>query len=518
MKSKNLLSTDAFDKLLSDERVDLTKALNEQRVKDYDVAVNDKLSFSYAAMPVNDTIIDHLQELTQEMNVIDRYEKLLDGHTVNTGESRKVLHQLTRGNVLESKNVKDLEDFYNEQTKRIFEFAQNVRDKKILGSTKKTFTTFVQIGIGGSDLGPKAMYLALKNEYDGLDAHFISNVDPDDANEIFNKIDCERTLFILVSKSGTTLETLTNLNFIYKLIKSKKISKLDPKKHVVAVTSNTSPLANNSEILDSFFINDFIGGRYSSTSAVGTTILSLCFGPDVVKKFLKGAASVDKAAYEPDIRKNAQLLDAAMGVYLRNVLDYPTTAIIPYSQALSRFPAHLQQLDMESNGKSVNIGGDILDYATGPVVFGECGTNSQHSFFQLLHQGTDVIPLQFIGFSKSQAGKDIVINHTSSQDKLVANLIAQIVGLAQGKDSSSANKVFLGDRPSSLLYAKKLDAYVLGSLLAFYENKIVFQGFLWNINSFDQEGVQLGKKLANEILDGDSTNPILNAYLEKFDN
>ena len=272
---------------------------------------------------------------------------------------------------------------------------------------------------------------------------------------------------------------------------------------MVAVTSETSPRANNPEYLASFYIDDFIGGRFSSTSAVGGAVLSLAFGPKVFASFLEGAHEADKTAKNADIVKNPALLDALIGVYERNVQGYPSTAVLPYSQALSRFPAHLQQADMESNGKQVNRFGKPVDYATGPVIFGEPGTNGQHSFYQLLHQGTDVIPLQFIGFTSNQSGKDVDVEGSTSQTKLCANLAAQIVAFAQGTSDANPNKNFPGGRPSSLIYGKQLTPQALGTLLAHFENKIMFQGFVWNVNSFDQEGVQLGKKLTKKVLSGD---------------
>jgi glucose-6-phosphate isomerase len=271
---------------------------------------------------------------------------------------------------------------------------------------------------------------------------------------------------------------------------------------MIAVTSETSPLAHNPDYLAAFYMDDYIGGRYSSTSGVGGAVLSLAFGPDVFAEFLNGAAEEDKLALNKDITKNPALLDALIGVYERNVQEYPSTAILPYSQALSRFPAHLQQLDMESNGKSVNRFGEKIDYVTGPVIFGEPGTNGQHSFYQLLHQGTDIIPLQFIAFQENQTGKDVIIEDSTSQVKLAANVTAQIIAFACGKTDENPNKAFAGERPSSLIHGKQLTPAALGALLAHYENKVMFQGFVWNVNSFDQEGVQLGKVLAKSVLSG----------------
>jgi glucose-6-phosphate isomerase len=358
------------------------------------------------------------------------------------------------------------------------------------------------------------MYLALENwaEANGkkrLNAKFISNVDPDDASLVIASCQLDECLFILVSKSGTTQETLANELFVKgKLAKAG----LDASKHMIAVTSETSPLARNSAYLDSFYIDDYVGGRYSSSSAVGGCVLSLAFGPDVFREFLSGAAEADKMALETDIQKNAALLDALIGVWEHSFLNYPYTAVLPYSQALSRFPAHLQQMDMESNGKRVSRSGESISYSTGPVIFGEPGTNGQHSFFQLLHQGTNIIPLQFIGFIESQKGDDVSVDGSVSQTKLNANLAAQIVAFAKGQNDSDKNKEFPGGRPSSLIFGKKLSPAALGSLLAHFENKVMFQGFVWNVNSFDQEGVQLGKILTKKVLSGNYGDTALEAF------
>ena len=332
-----------------------------------------------------------------------------------------------------------------------------------------------------------------------MEAQFISNVDPDDAAGVLSTMDLAKTMFILVSKSGTTLETLTNESFVKDFLVK---AGLDASKHMIAVTSETSPLAHNPDYLAAFYMDDYIGGRYSSTSGVGGAVLSLAFGPKVFQEFLDGAAEEDKLSLNKDISKNPALMDALIGIYERNVQEYPSTAILPYSQALSRFPAHLQQLDMESNGKSVNRFGEPIDYVTGPVIFGEPGTNGQHSFYQLLHQGTDIVPLQFIAFEENQTGEDVVIEDSTSQVKLCANVVAQIIAFACGKKDENPNKAFAGGRPSSLIFGKQLTPKALGALLSHYENKVMFQGFVWNINSFDQEGVQLGKVLAKTVLSG----------------
>ena len=475
-----------------------------ERVKNYNVPMGAGLVYNYAAKQVDESVLSALEGLAKEAQLTEKYEALYNGEVVNTGEKRLVLHQLTRGqlgNAVTADGV-DKRTFYVEQQNKIADFANKVHAGEITNAAGEKFTTVVQIGIGGSDLGPRAMYLALENwakvnNTFKMEAKFISNVDPDDAAAVLNSIDVAHSIFVLVSKSGTTLETLTNESFVKDALAK---AGLDASKHMIAVTSETSPLAKSDDYLAAFFMDDYIGGRFSSTSAVGGAVLSLAFGPDVFARFLDGAAEEDKLAMNTDLRKNPAMLDALIGVYERNVLGYLATAVLLYSQALSRFPAHLQQLDMESNGKSVNRFGEAVNYVTGPTIFGEPGTNGQHSFYQLLHQGTDITPLQFIGFKNSQIGTDVDIQGSTSQQKLCANVAAQIVAFACGKEDADSNKSFKGGRPSSIIIGDKLTPETLGALLAHFENKVMFQGFVWNINSFDQEGVQLGKVLAKKVL------------------
>lgn len=520
MEYKNLDQTKAYNELLKLKKRPIKEILNAKRVKECTVALGGGLNYNWASEPIDDKILNALQHLSDEMDLIEKYKEILKGEVMNTGEKRSVLHHLTRGNVLREKVVKDNEDkeeFYKRELNKIKSFSQKVRSGEIKGSTDKTITTICQIGIGGSDLGPRALYLALKGWAEGeniktLRGAFISNVDPDDAASVYSSLDPERTLFILVSKSGTTQETLTNRDYIIKKLEESNIKDFDISKHIVAVTSKTSPLATSDSVLTSFFIDDYIGGRYSSTSAVGGVLLSLCFGFETFSLLLEGAHEEDVLSLEKNINKNGALLDALIGVYLRNILGYPATAILPYSQALSRFPAHLQQLDMESNGKHVNRNGVALSYPTGPIIFGESGTNGQHSFYQLLHQGTDIIPIQFIGFIYSQRKSDVVTENSTSQEKLNANLSAQIVAFALGEENENPNKEFDGERPSSLIWGERLTPNALGALLSHFENKVMFQGFIWNLNSFDQEGVQLGKVLAKKVLSGSKGDETLKAY------
>ena len=483
--------------------VDIAKAMSgengAERVAKYSVPMAAGLCYNYAAKEVDETVLAALEKLANEAELSEKFEELYNGAVINTGENRMVLHHLARvqlGKAVVADGV-DKREFYVAQQKKAADFANKVHAGEITNENGEKFTTVVQIGIGGSDLGPRALYIALENWAKAnntfkMEAKFISNVDPDDAAAVLASVDLAHSLFIVVSKSGTTLETLTNEAFVKDaLVKAG----LNPSKHMLAVTSETSPLAKSDSYLTAIFMDDYIGGRYSSVSGVGGAILSLAFGPEVFAQLL---------ATNKNILENPDMLDALIGVYERNVQGYPATAVLPYSQALSRFPAHLQQCDMESNGKSVNRFGEPVDYVTGPVIFGEPGTNGQHSFYQLLHQGTDIVPLQFIGFKKSQLGVDVDIENSTSQQKLCANVAAQIVAFACGKKDENLNKNFKGGRPSSIITGEELTPASLGALLAHFENKIMFQGFVWNLNSFDQEGVQLGKVLAKRVLAHDT--------------
>jgi len=489
---KNLDTLDSFGKLKElKNHVDIAAALSGEeggkRVADYSTPMAAGLSYNYAAKEVDETVLSALAKLADEAQLIDKFQELYNGAVINTGENRMVLHHLARkqlGNPVVVDGV-DKREFYVAQQKKAADFANKVHAGEITNEAGEKFTTVVQIGIGGSDLGPRALYIALENWAKAnntfkMEAKFISNVDPDDAAAVLASVDLAHSLFIVVSKSGTTLETLTNEAFVKDALTK---AGLNPSKHMLAVTSETSPLAKSEDYLTAIFMDDYIGGRYSSVSGVGGAILSLAFGPEVFAQLLEGAAAEDQ-----------------LGIYERNVQGYPSTAVLPYSQALSRFPAHLQQCDMESNGKTVNRFGEPVNYVTGPVIFGEPGTNGQHSFYQLLHQGSDIVPLQFIGFKNSQLGVDVDIENSTSQQKLCANVAAQIVAFACGKEDENLNKNFKGKRPSSIIIGQQLTPASLGALLAHFENKIMFQGFVWNLNSFDQEGVQLGKVLAKRVL------------------
>ena len=487
----NLDTVSSYKELEAVAKVNLAEVMSgengAERVRKYSVPMAEGMAFNYASRPVDDAVLAALAKLAEETQLTEKYAALYNGEMINTGEKRLVLHHMTRGQLGEAvvADGGDKRTFYTDQQKKIEVFTNKVHNGEITNAAGEKFTTVVQIGIGGSDLGPRAIYLALENWAKvnntlKMEAKFISNVDPDDAAGVLATLDLPHSLFILVSKSGTTLETLTNESFVKNALKE---AGLNPANHMACVTSATSPLAKSADYLEAFFMDDYIGGRFSSSSAVGGAVLSLAFGPEVFAQFLDGAAAADVTAKNEDLLANPAMLDALIGVYERNVLGYQNTAVLPYSQALSRFPAHLQQLDMESNGKSVNRFGEPIDYVTGPIIFGEPGTNGQHSFYQLLHQGTNIVPLQFVGFKNSQMGSDVIIEGSTSQQKLCANVVAQIVAFACGKADEDRNKYFAGGRPSSMIVGDQLNPKTLGALLSHFENKVMFQGFVWNINS-----------------------------------
>lgn len=466
------------------------------------------IDYVYACQRLNEEVVDALQGLADETDAVTQFSRMMGGENMNKidgfeCEDRQVLHTAMRDvfDELPEGFLSDQEAVNGAKAEiaKLKTFCDEIENGTILNAKGEKFNEMILVGIGGSDLGPRAVYLALKAyAVAGRKVHFISNVDPDDAAAVLNDADLERSLVCVISKSGSTLETLTNETLVASNFEA---AGLNPKDHFVCVTGKGSPMDNPDKYLRSFYMFDYVGGRYSVTSMVGAVMLSFGLGYDNFMNFLRGARKIDLNSQNRDVRKNLPLLMALIGIWNRNFLDHETLAVLPYSQALSRFAAHLQQCDMESNGKRVNRQGETVDFATGPIVWGEPGTNGQHAFYQLIHQSETVVPCDFIGFAKSQYQKDLDVKGTSSQQKLLANLIAQSIGLATGKTSDNPNKVFPGNRPNSMLFAEQLSPEIMGALLALYENKIAFQGFVWNINSFDQEGVQLGKVLANEIID-----------------
>lgn len=500
------------------------KVLTPERISHF-VAQAAGYRLLYATEQVTDEVMQALQELAQEAKALDKMRGMQEGQITNyienyPSENRSVLHTATR-------------DFFeNPQTEAkaqeaSYQARQEIEKLSLFISElekEKKFTDLVTVGIGGSDLGPRAHYFALeKFLLPGRKVHFISNIDPDEAAAILKPLNLNHTLIVVVSKSGTTLETATNENFIREKFKEAKIN---PQKHFVSVSTPHSPLDDKNKYRECFYVWEWVGGRFCSTSMCAGVMLSFAFGTKVFWEFLKGAHAMDQAALKTDLKENLPLLAALLGIWNRNFLNHSSLAIIPYSQPLHRYPAHLQQVDMESNGKEIDQKGNFVDFETGPTIWGEPGTNGQHSFFQLLHQGTTPIPVFMIGFKKSQYEEDVDFEGTSSQEKLLANLFAQSLALAGGQPSDNPNQFFPGNRVSHLLLGEQLTPFSLGALLSFYENKVAFQGFIWKINSFDQEGVQLGKRLANQLIkefavkqknEKSSSYPLGEAYIKQLD-
>lgn len=454
----------------------------------------------YATERITEKVLQALSDLALEQNVHQMMERMQSGEVINciegfASENRAVLHTSLRDFFDHPQTAKPAQEAAKMAKKEIDALAPFL--KEIHGKIR----TLVVIGIGGSELGPKALYIALEAyKHSGVEVKFVGNIDPDDLVKTLRDCHLQETLVAVVSKSGTTQETCVNEQFARSLFEGKVA---DPRNHFVAVTGEGSPLDDLKQYRAVFHMWDWIGGRYSASSVIGGLIIGFSCGLDVYMQLLKGAHDMDHhALHEKDPLKNLPLLAALLGVWNHNFLKIQTTAVIPYCHALWRFTAHLQQLDMESNGKHNDRQGAIVSYDTGSLVWGEAGTNGQHSFFQWIHQGTQPVCLEMIGYAEPQAGQDFSYEGTTSQEKLLANMIAQAIALAQGQESDNLNQRFFGNRPSFLLVGKQLTPELLGALLAFYEHKVAFQGFLWNINSFDQEGVQLGKVLAKKVLKG----------------
>jgi glucose-6-phosphate isomerase len=467
-------------------------------------------SLLYATERVDEEVLAALIDLAAETRAREQLRALMAGAVMNRiegyeSEQRRVLHGASRNvfsdlpDPMDTRAAADAEANARRELDKLKAFMTRVEGGALVNARGEPFTDLVNIGIGGSDLGPRALYLALQPfRQGGRRVHFISNVDPDDAAQVLGGLELSRTLVNVVSKSGSTLETLTNETLAREAYAR---AGLEAERHFLCVTGEGSPMDNPARYLASFYMFDYIGGRYSATSMVGGVCLAFGLGAANFVEVLRGAREMDLHALEAEPMANLPLLAALLGIWNRNLLGLPTLAVLPYSQGLIRFAAHLQQLDMESNGKRIDRRGETLDHDTGPIVWGEPGTNGQHAFYQLIHQSRTVIPCEFIGFRRSQYGEELEVQGTTSQQKLLANLLAQSVGLACGQASDNPNKVFPGNRPNSVLIGERLTPRSLGALLAYYENKVTFQGLIWNINSFDQEGVQLGKVLANRYLD-----------------
>jgi glucose-6-phosphate isomerase len=503
----------AFRKLqdLAKKPLDLTQpgALTAERVSAMRASACG-FDLLYATQRVDGVVLAALADLARESRAAERFRMIVSGAVMNRiegfeSENRQVLHFSTRdvfGDLPDPNPSPDTADAVKRAKRELDKlemFLSDVDQGRLKNAEGKSFTDLVNVGIGGSDLGPKALYMAvLPYRLKERRVHYVSNVDPDDAAQVMQSLDLSRTLVNVVSKSGSTLETLTNETLVREAFIKKGLT---PEKHFVCVTGEGSPMDNPARYLRSFYMFDYIGGRYSATSMVGGVSLGFALGYAQFREILRGAREVDLNALNADPNKNLPLLGALLGLWNRTFLGHHTLAVLPYSQGLVRFAAHLQQLDMESNGKGIDRDGKLVEYATGPIVWGEPGTNGQHAFYQLIHQSRTAVACEFIGFRQNQYGQDLNVQGTTSQQKLLANLLAQSLGLATGQKSDNPNKFFPGNRPNSVLIADRLTPKTLGALLAYYENKVAYQGLIWNINSFDQEGVQLGKLLANKFID-----------------
>lgn len=468
----------------------------------------------YSKNLVTPKTMELLLQLADEVQLKDAIAKYFSGDLINQTEGRAVLHTALRTHkddvvLVDGENV--VPEVYEVRNK-MKAFSESVISGSFKGFTGKKFTHVVNIGIGGSDLGPAMVTEALKFYKNHLKTTFVSNVDGDHVYEVLKELDPETTLFVVVSKTFTTQETLSNATTIKKWF-LKHAAQADVAKHFVAVSTNLEKIAEFGIADENVFpMWDWVGGRFSLWSAVGLSI-SLAVGHENFEALLEGAHAMDQHFKQTDFKENIPVVLALLSVWYNNFHGAETEAIIPYTQYLSRFSAYMQQGMMESNGKSVDRNGNAVGYQTGTIIWGEPGTNSQHAFFQLIHQGTKLIPTDFIGYRKSLHGDE------DHHNKLMANYMAQTEALMNGKtpeevrselagkgmDESEIKallpfKVFAGNKPTNTILADKLTPQNLGALIALYEHKIFVQGVVWNIFSFDQWGVELGKQLATAIL------------------
>lgn len=484
------------------------------RAEKLSIIWNDFL-IDYSKNIVNQETMTLLLELANEMGLKNGIQDYFEGGIINQTENRAVLHTALRAKesaVINVNGVNVIPEVYEVKNK-IKVFTNEVTSGKRTGYTGKAFTDVVNIGIGGSDLGPAMVVEALQYYKNNLNVHFVSNVDGDHVNEIIKKLNLETTLFVIVSKTFTTQETLTNSETIRKWF-LKSASQEDVAKHFVAVSTNLQKVTEFGINPDNVFpMWDWVGGRFSLWSAVGLSI-SLAVGFDHFEELLNGANEMDEHFKTADFDKNIPVVLALLSVWYNNFFGAESEALIPYTQYLQKLTPYLQQGTMESNGKSVGRDGKAVDYQTGTIIWGEPGTNAQHAFFQLIHQGTKLIPTDFIGYIQPLYGDN---NH---HDKLMSNFFAQTEALLNGKEEAKVQaefdkqglsaeaaqfllpfKVFAGNKPTNTFLIQKLTPKSLGSLISLYEHKIFVQGFIWNIFSYDQWGVELGKQLANSILD-----------------
>ncbi|KAK3424793.1 hypothetical protein EUGRSUZ_F01561 [Eucalyptus grandis] len=475
----------------------------------------DNILLDYSRQRATLDTIDKLLALAEAASLKQKIDRMYNGERINSTENRTVLHvalRAPRDAVICSDGKNVVPDVWNVLDK-IKEFSERVRSGSWVGATGKVLKDVIAVGIGGSFLGPLFVHTALQTDPEaseharGRQLRFLANVDPIDVARNISGLDPETTLVVVVSKTFTTAETMLNARTLREWI-SAALGPSAVAKHMVAVSTNL-PLVEKFGIdpNNAFAFWDWVGGRYSVCSAVGVLPLSLQYGFPIVEKFLKGAQSIDQHFHTAPFDKNIPVLLGLLSVWNVSFLGYPARAILPYSQALEKFAPHIQQVSMESNGKGVSIDGVPLPFEAGEIDFGEPGTNGQHSFYQLIHQGR-VIPCDFIGIVKSQ--QPVYLKVVSNHDELMSNFFAQPDALAYGKTPEQLqtenvahhlipHKTFTGNRPSLSLLLPSLTAYNIGQLLAIYEHRVAVQGFIWGINSFDQWGVELGKSLATQV-------------------
>ncbi|MEP9396748.1 glucose-6-phosphate isomerase [Mesorhizobium sp. KR2-14] len=473
------------------------------------------LLFDWSKCAVTSETMALLERLALAANLPERREAMFSGEKINSTEGRAVLHTALRAGPDAKVMVdgKDVMPDVRAVLAAMGAFAHAVRSGAATGATGKRITEIVNIGIGGSDLGPAMATLALAPYHDGPRAHFVSNVDGAHIHDTLKHLDPQTTLFIVASKTFTTVETMTNAETARDWVE-KALGKDAVGQHFAAVSTALDKVAAFGIAPDRVFgFWDWVGGRYSLWSAIGLPIM-IAIGPERFGEFLAGARDMDRHFETAPLLKNIPVVMGLIGYFHRVVCDYPARAVIPYDQRLARLPAYLQQLDMESNGKHVLLGGQKAVTATGPLVWGEPGTNGQHAFFQLLHQGTDIIPVEFLAAAE---GHEAELRH--QHDLLLANCLAQSEALMKGRtleearrqmltrgmpleevDRIAPHRVFSGNRPSVTLLYRKLDPFTLGRLIALYEHRVFVEGTLFGINSFDQWGVELGKELATGLL------------------
>ncbi|MCB1044861.1 MAG: glucose-6-phosphate isomerase [Acidobacteria bacterium] len=481
-----MIDTSAYQSLkrLADDPVDLRQGISKDRLLRF-ASHTKLLSLHYALERVDQRVLLTLQQLARETDAVQQFHAMAEGAFINqvegcTDRPVQVLHLLNR--LMPKKGLDQARSHILEQRRNIIDYL-----------TTCPFERVVQIGIGGSELGPKAIYRALTHHHDAKRRlNFLSNVDPDHTEAVLQAVDPRKTLFVVVSKSGSTLETQVNERRARECLAA---CGLDPRQHMVAITTPGSKLDQDTDFHARFTMLEAVGGRFSATSPVGEFCLRFGLGNEVVDHFLAGAATMDETALNTDIRHNPSLLSALLNVWNHHFLGINNRAVLPYAHHLDEFVLHLQQCAMESNGKSVHRMGYPISYPTAAVLWGAPGTNSQHSFFQQLHQGTVQTQCTFLGFECSQSKTADTQAHLA----LNQNLVAQMVALACGQPSENANRRFEGNRCSRLITARQLNAETVGALLSFFENEIAYEGFLLGVNSFDQEGVQLGKVLATAL-------------------